>query len=85
MADLTLETLDRMTPEQERAFLQAFDAQVAREDGSEAVAVLAAGQPIYYCEDDTPSGCLIKQYPDGRRELVDVSTGEDRAVRPPAS
>lgn len=30
----------------------------------------AAGLPIYYSEKDTPNGLAVKEYPDGRRELV---------------
>jgi hypothetical protein len=31
---------------------------------------LAAGFPVYYSESDTPAGLLVKEHPDGRRELV---------------
>lgn len=38
----------------------------------------ALGLPIYYSEDDTPSGVTIKEYPDGRRELVrKIKTGDE--------
>lgn len=42
---------------------------------------LAAGRPIYYGEHDTPSGLLIKEYPDGRRELVRYHRDRDEVVR----
>lgn len=42
---------------------------------------LAAGRPIYYGEDDTPAGLLIKEYPDGRRELVRYHRDGDEVVR----
>lgn len=38
--------------------------------GSAAAEHLAAGFPIYYSNANTPAGALIKEYPDGRRELV---------------
>lgn len=42
---------------------------------------LAAGRWIYYRERDTPRGLLVKEYPDGRRELVQLDAGgEDRVV-----
>jgi hypothetical protein len=41
---------------------------------------LAAGRPIYYAEDDTPPGLVIKEYPDGRRELVRVHLNSDDEV-----
>jgi hypothetical protein len=31
---------------------------------------LQAGRAIYLCEDDTPAGLVVKEHPDGRRELV---------------
>ena len=42
---------------------------------------LAAGRLIYYVEDDTPEGLLIKKYPDGRRELVRHAREGDEVVR----
>ena len=42
---------------------------------------LAAGRPVYYTDDDTPEGLLIKKYPDGRRELVRYFREGDEVVR----
>jgi hypothetical protein len=47
-----------------------IEAALRREDGSAAREHLAAGFPIYYSDDGTPVGAVIKKYPDGRRELV---------------
>lgn len=69
--ELPIENLDRMSPEEERLFMERFDTMLAEEDDSAAREHLAAGQPIYYCEDDTPDRYVIKEYPDGRKELVD--------------
>lgn len=49
-----------------REFMQA----VMHDDGAAAKEHLEAGFPIYYAHDDTPPGLLIKEHPDGRRELV---------------
>ncbi|CAD2265256.1 hypothetical protein X12_004529 (plasmid) [Xanthomonas arboricola] len=38
---------------------------------------LAAGEPIYYFEDDTPEGLVIRESPDGARALVAYRDGED--------
>lgn len=43
-------------------------------------ALLADGVPIYYEDDDTPEGLLIKQYQDGRRELVRFRRGGDEVI-----
>ncbi len=74
--DLTPGTLDRMTPEQERH----FESQLEQDDGTEMRRVLRAGVPVYYTRDDTPPGCVIKEYPQGRKELVDFSTGDEILV-----
>ncbi|KYL87137.1 hypothetical protein SQ54_23880 [Klebsiella pneumoniae] len=51
-----------------------------RGDESAAQESLEAGVPIYYVEDDTPSDLLIKEHPDGRRELVRFSYEGDEVV-----
>jgi|TARA_R110000796_G_scaffold151947_1_gene268425 hypothetical protein len=50
-------------------------------DDSAARARLAAGYPIYYSEDDTPAGLVIKKHPDGRRELVRCDPAGDEVIR----
>ncbi|WP_250532372.1 hypothetical protein [Caballeronia sp. ATUFL_F1_KS39] len=55
-----------------------FERALANDDGSAAREHLAAGRAIYYSESDTPTGTCVKEYPDGRREIVtfDVDGGE---------
>lgn len=45
--------------------------QIGRDDddGAAAKSHLAAGRPIYYCEDAYPEH-MIRKWPDGRRELI---------------
>lgn len=50
-------------------------------DDSAAREHLAAGFPIYYGHDDTPEGLQIKQWPDGRRELVRFEEAGDEVIR----
>ncbi|HBR5516541.1 TPA: hypothetical protein ACWS6R_000084 [Klebsiella pneumoniae] len=52
-----------------------------RPAGAAARAHLAAGRAIYYSEDATPEGLLIKEYPDGRRELVKFDEGGDIIIK----
>ncbi|WP_267665870.1 hypothetical protein [Escherichia coli] len=40
-----------------------------------------SGVPIYYAERNTPEGCVIKEYPDGRKELVSFMTGTEKTVK----
>lgn len=49
-----------------------FESALANDDGQAAKEHLAAGRPIYYGDDRYPEG-VIKEYPDGRRQLVSVS------------
>ncbi|MDR2215734.1 MAG: hypothetical protein LBE59_07830 [Nevskiaceae bacterium] len=51
------------------------------DDGAAARENLEAGVPIYYVEDDTPEGLLIKEYPDGHRELIRVAGDREEVVR----
>lgn len=78
--DLTFDNSESMTPQQEDEFFEKFTQELANDDGSEAKRHLAAGNPIYYCDPDTPEHLVIKKFPDGRRQLVDFSTGVEQFV-----
>ncbi|GAA4249968.1 hypothetical protein [Azospirillum formosense] len=41
---------------------------------------LAAGQPIYIANDQTPANHVIRRYPDGRQELLDCSNLDELRV-----
>jgi hypothetical protein len=77
-----IERLSDLSPSEQRDFWTTFEAELANDDGAVAREHLAAGHPIYYVERDTPAGLLIKRYPDGRRELIDVDvlTRAERVV-----
>lgn len=55
---------------------------VRRDAGAAAKEHLAAGRAIYYSEADTPAGLLVKEHPDGRRELVRFNETGDQVIRP---
>lgn len=77
------EALPQRRPDEDpldRLWLELI-AGVERADGAAARAHLEAGRPIYYVEDDTPAGLLIKEHPDGRRELVKFDEAGDRVLR----
>ena len=40
------------------------------DNGAAARSHLNAGRPIYFGEIDTPTGLVVKEYPDGRKDLV---------------
>jgi hypothetical protein len=49
------------------------------DDGAEARRHLAAGRPVYYAEADTPEGLVVRESPDGSKDLIRVDP--DRVVR----
>ena len=59
------------------AFLASsgIEMALAQDDGSAAQEHLAAGFPIYYCDDRYPDG-VVKEYPDGHKELVTIGASE---------
>jgi hypothetical protein len=67
--DLPIEKLSKMTPEQERQFWEQFERDLDGDTGEAAKEHLAAGHPIYYGDPAYPDH-VVKQYPDGRRQLV---------------
>jgi len=67
--DLPVEKLSKMSPEQERQFWEQFERVLDSDTGEAAKAHLAAGHPIYYGDPAYPDH-VVKQYPDGRRQLV---------------
>lgn len=77
-----MERLSNMTTEQEQHFFDEFERQLNRDTGEAAKAHLAAGRPIYY-EDPTYPKQVVKEYPEGRRQIVDfdMKTGEEIVIR----
>jgi hypothetical protein len=55
------------------AFLDSpeFEAALCADDDSEARSLLAAGCPIYVVDPGDPDR-IVRQFPDGRRQIVDV-------------
>ncbi len=78
---LTGDTLTELTPAEDEAFWASFEAELEHDDGAEAARHLVLGNPIYFCEPDTPDDLVIKQYPDGRRELVSFDVHGEKVVR----
>lgn len=59
---------------------QSFVKAAAQDDGQAANDHLAAGRAIYYRERTTPRGLLIKERPDGIRQLVRFNPAGDDVV-----
>jgi hypothetical protein len=74
MAELRFENVDKMSPEEEDAFFDAFLSELQKEDDSAVRANLAAGFPVYYRHSSFPDPeHLVKEYPSGRMELITMS------------
>ncbi|PJX23381.1 hypothetical protein CAP48_12600 [Advenella sp. S44] len=78
--EMKLENLQAMTEVEEKVFWRMFDVRIARDDGAAARAHLQAGRPVYYREDNTPPGLVIKEFPDGRRQLVRFVNGIEQTI-----
>jgi hypothetical protein len=78
---LEIGNVDKMASEQASEFRELFTARIPRDDGAAAREHLMAGRPIYYCEDATPEGVSIKEFPDGRRQLVRFDAEGEHVVR----
>lgn len=82
MMALPIKTLDRMTPAEEKRFWTVFESALANDDGQAAKSHLAAGRPIYYYDDRHQDG-FVREWPDGRLELVNVDgAGNVSVIRP---
>ncbi|MDR6493175.1 hypothetical protein J2797_003071 [Paraburkholderia terricola] len=55
-------------------------AQLDLDDGSAALAHLAAGRPVYFHDRDTPTDLVTKLFPDGTRQLVRFDTQGEHLV-----
>lgn len=63
------------------AFEAEFIAALESGDDFAARELAAAGWPVYYTDEDTPAGTVIKRFPDGRRQLVSGWGAKQRIVR----
>jgi hypothetical protein len=56
---------------------------MATDDWDAGAEILAQGHPVVYREKDTPKGHVLKEYPNGRIELikVDMHGNNDEVVK----
>lgn len=47
--------------------------RLLKDDGKAAKSHLTAGRPIFYCDDEVSSDYIIREWPNGQRELIDVN------------
>lgn len=73
-------TFETMSDAADRKFAVAFTKALASDAGEEARRHLAAGRPIFYGDDRYPEA-VVKEYPDGRRQLVRFDGDKEVLVR----
>ena len=73
--------IERMADAEQSAFVRQWATAFASDQGDTAREILAAGLPIYYTEADTPDDQVIRQMPDGTRQLVRWSGDIEVVVR----
>ena len=70
-----------MTNAEEQRLWADMEQALAQDDDQAAQSHLAAGRPVHYCDDRHPDA-IVREWPDGRRELVAVDDdGHVRVVR----
>ncbi len=62
------------------AFEAEFIAALESGDDFASRELAAEGWPVYYTEENTPAGTVIKRFPDGRRQLVSGWGAKQRIV-----
>lgn len=80
MTDPFLGHQAEMTDADERRFMAAFTRELEADRGEEAQRHLDAGRPIYYA-DDRHRDALVKEFPDGRRQLVTFEDDTETVLR----
>ncbi len=73
-------TLGAMSEAADRQFAAAFTRALASDAGEEAKRHIAAGRAIYFGDDRFPDG-VVKEYPDGRRQLVNFQDDREVVIR----
>jgi|AGTN01.1.fsa_nt_gi hypothetical protein len=80
MGQLDFSNIDAMSEAEERRFMTAFTNALSQDKGEAAKDHLAAGRPIYY-GDDRFKDAVVKEYPDGRRQLVTFQADAEVLLR----
>lgn len=68
---LPIEKLGNMKPGDEKILWKALERVLANDDGAASKEHLAAGRPVTYRDPHFPDA-IMRKWPNGRRELIDV-------------
>ena len=81
MSALDFSALDNATELEELRFMTAFTHEIEADSGDAARQRLASGKPVIYGDERFPDA-VVKEYPDGRRELVTFEGDTEIVIRP---
>lgn len=70
MKTVAIEQLGKLSGVEEARLLREIDVAFSCDEGTAVRGHLAAGRSIYYREESTPTGLVIRRNPDGSRQLV---------------
>jgi hypothetical protein len=70
MKTVAIEQLGDLFGVEEARLLREIDVAFSCDEGTAVREHLAAGRSIYYREESTPAGLVIRRNPDGSRQLV---------------
>ena len=68
-----------MTPEQEKLFWTKFERELGFDSGEAALQHISEGRPIYY-GDERYSDAVIKEYPDGTKQLIRFDDDDNEII-----
>jgi hypothetical protein len=78
-----MNAIDPTAAKRDAAHAFMLDDEDFAYDDSEARGHLAEGRPIFYLEPNTPKGLVVRERPDGGRDLVELDDqGGYRVVGP---
>lgn len=63
--------LELMSDREERNFWACVTRVLRHDDGEAAMRHLREGRPIYYC-DEGVADSVVREWPDGRKEIVEI-------------
>ncbi len=77
---IDVSAIDDMNEREELKAFATFTNDLANDRGEAASSHLAAGRAIYFV-DDRYGDAIVKQYPDGRRQIVDFTDDREIVIR----
>ncbi len=79
--ELNFQDVDKMSPDEEDIFFHCLLSEFRKEDDSAMRCDLAAGAPVYYRDKAFKEpGHMVKEYPSGRKELIQLDENFEEQI-----